>query len=227
MTMGCWSALTAARWISVLGLMMMGGDTLNAASVKCERRNIEMMSWCVTDGIQGVATSTPLTTINRMHWSVSIDFKTQLISIIERHPGATNAMLREQTGINDRVRINFSLTEMESMGFIVKEETISRGHRCFKYFINPDNTAMDYAIKKYLEDNHGAKSRDISEAIGVSYTILKARMRYLSSTGHVGREMLPGGAWKYYWQEIIPFGMSRDRMMFERLLAGARRSCGR
>lgn len=156
-----------------------------------------------------------------------MDFKTQIITVIERCGGATNAMIRKQTGVDDRVRINLSLTEMEMMGFIIKEEGISNGHRCFKYFINPDNTAMDCAIQKYLECNPGAKSKDISASVGISYTILKARMRYLSSIGQVDREMLPGGAWKYYWQEVIPFGMSRDRMLFERLLAGARQSCGR
>lgn len=156
-----------------------------------------------------------------------MDFKTQLISIIERHPGATNAMLRKQTGVNDRVRINLCLVEMEKMGFIVKEEGISHGRRCFKYFLNPDNTALDLAIQQHLEAHPGSKSKQISSAIGVSYTTIKARMRYLASIGQVDREMLPGGAWKYYWQEVIPFGMSRDRMMFERLLAGARQSCGR
>lgn len=155
-----------------------------------------------------------------------MDFKTQLISIIERNPGATNAMLRKQTGVNDRVRINLCLVEMEKMGFIIKEEGISHGRRCFKYFLNPDNTALDMAIQSYLEANPGRKSKQIAEAVGVNYTILKARMRYLASIGQVDREMLPGGAWKYYWQEIIPFGMSRDRMMFEKLLAGARQSCG-
>ena len=174
-----------------------------------------------------MATSTPLTTTNRMQWSVSVDFKTQILTVIERCGGATNAMLRKQTGVNDRVRINLCLVEMEKMGFIVKEEGISDGRRCFKYFLNPDNIALDLAIQTYLEANPGSKSKQIAEAVGVNYTILKARMRYLASIGQVDREMLPGGAWKYYWQEIIPFGMSRDRMMFEKLLAGARQSCGR
>lgn len=156
-----------------------------------------------------------------------MDFKTQILTVIERCGGATNAMIRKQTGVNDRVRIHFSLTEMESMGFIIKEESISYGRRCFKYFLNPDNTALDLAIQSYLEANPGRKSKQIAEAVGVNYTILKARMRYLSSIGQVDREMLPGGSWKYYWQEVIPFGMSRDRMMFEKLLAGARQSCGR
>ena len=113
------------------------------------------------------------------------------------------------------------------MGFIIKEESISHGRRCFKYFLNPDNTALDLAIQNYLEANPGRKSKQIAEAVGVNYTTLKARMRYLASIGQVDREMLPGGAWKYYWQEVVPFGMSRDRMMFEKLLAGARQSCGR
>ena len=156
-----------------------------------------------------------------------MDFKTQILTVIERCGGATNAMIRKQTGITDRARINLYLLEMESMGFIIKEEAISHGHRCFKYSLNPDNTALDLAIQTYLEANPGRKSKQIAEAVGVDYTILKARMRYLSSIGQVDREMLPGGAWKYYWQEIIPFGMSRDRMMFERLLAWARQSCGR
>lgn len=156
-----------------------------------------------------------------------MDFKTQIITVIERCGGATNAMIRKQTGITDRARINLYLLEMESMGFIIKEEAISHSRRCFKYFLNPGNTALDLAIQTYLEANPGRKSKQIAEAIGVNYTILKARMRYLSSIGQVDREMLPGGAWKYYWQEVIPFGMSRDRMMFEKLLAGTRQSCGR
>lgn len=156
-----------------------------------------------------------------------MDFKTQILTVIERCGGATNAMIRNQTGIADRARINLYLLEMESMGFIIKEEAISHGRRCFKYFLNPDNTALDLAIQTYLEANPGRKSKQIAEAVDVNYTILKARMRYLASIGQVDREMLPGGAWKYYWQEIIPFGMSRDRMMFEKLLAGASQSCGR
>lgn len=156
-----------------------------------------------------------------------MDFKTQIITVIERCGGATNAMIRKQTGITDRARINLYLLEMESMGFIVKEESTSHGRRCFKYFLNPDNTALDLAIQNHLETHPGSKSKQIAEAIRVNYTILKARMRYLSSIGQVDREMLPGGAWKYYWQEVIPFGMSRDRMLFEKLLAGARQSCGR
>ena len=156
-----------------------------------------------------------------------MDFKTQIITVIERCGGATNAMIRKQTGIDDRARINLCLLEMEGMGFIIKEEIISDGRLCFKYFLNPDNTALDLAIQNHLEAYPGSKSKQIAEAIGVNYTIMKARMRYLASIGRVDREMLPGGAWKYYWQEIIPFGMSRDRMMFEKLLAGARQSCGR
>lgn len=156
-----------------------------------------------------------------------MDFKTQILTVIERCGGATNAMIRNHTGIADRARINLHLLEMESMGFIIKEESISYGRRCFKYFLNPDNTALDLVIQTYLEANPGRKSKQIAEAVGINYTILKARMRYLASIGQVDREMLPGGAWKYYWQEIIPFGMSRDRMMFEKLLAGARQSCGR
>lgn len=155
-----------------------------------------------------------------------MDFKVQLISIIERHPGVNNATLRKLTGINDRVRINFCLTEMERMGFIIKDEGISHGKRCFKYSINPDNTKLDLAIENHLTRYPGSKSKQISDAIGVSYTILKARLRYLSANGMIDREMIPGGAWKYYWQEVIPFGMSRDRLLFERLLAGARQSCG-
>jgi hypothetical protein len=185
------------------------------------------MIWRLKHGTPATATSTQPMTTNKMQWSAQMDFKTQLISIIERHPGVTNAMLRKQTGVNDRVRINLCLVEMEKMGFIVKEEGVSYGRRCFKYFLNPDNTALDLAIQTYLEANPGRKSKEISSDIGVSYTILKARMRYLASIGQVDREMLPGGAWKYYWQEVIPFGMSRDRMMFEKLLAGARQSCGR
>lgn len=156
-----------------------------------------------------------------------MDFKTQILTVIERCGGATNAMIRKQTSVNDRVRINLCLTEMEKMGFIVKEERASNSRRCFKYFLNPDNTALDLAIQTYLEANPGRKSKQIAEAVGVNYTILKARMRYLASISQVDREMLPGGAWKYYWQEVIPFGMSRDRMVFEKLLARARQSCGR
>lgn len=156
-----------------------------------------------------------------------MDFKTQILTVIERCGGATNAMIRKQTGIADRARINLYLLEMESMGFIIKEEAISYGRRCFRYFLNPDNIALDVAIQTYLKANPGRKSKQIAEAVGVNYTILKARMRYLANIGQVDREMLPGGAWKYYWQEVIPFGMSRDRMMFEKLLAGARQSCGR
>lgn len=156
-----------------------------------------------------------------------MDFKTQILTVIERCGGATNAMIRKQTGMTNRASVTGYLIELEGMGFIIKEESVSHGRRCFKYFLNPDNTALDLAIQTYLEANPGRKSKQIAEAVGVNYTILKARMRYLASTGQVDREMLPGGAWKYYWQEIIPFGMSRDRMMFEKLLAGARQSCGR
>lgn len=67
------------------------------------------------------------------------------------------------------------------MGFIIKEEGISHGRRCFKYFLNPDNTALDMAIQSYLEANPGRKSKQIAEAVGVNYTIIKARMRYLAS----------------------------------------------
>lgn len=155
-----------------------------------------------------------------------MDFKTQILTVIERCGGATNAMIRKQTGMTNRASVTGYLIELEGMGFIIKEESVSHGRRCFKYFLNPDNTALDLAIQTYLEANPGRKSKQIAEAVGVNYTILKARMRYLASIGQVDREMLPGGAWKYYWQEVIPFGMSRDRMMFEKLLAGARQSCG-
>lgn len=158
---------------------------------------------------------------------MSMDFKTQILTVIERCGGATNAMIRKQTGMTNRASVTGYLIELEGMGFIIKEEGVSYGRRCFKYFLNPDNTALDLAIQTYLEENPGRKSKQIAEAVGVNYTILKARMRYLASIGQVDREMLPGGSWKYYWQEVIPFGMSRDRMMFEKLLAGARQSCGR
>lgn len=224
--MGCLSAPTADQWISELKLMMMGGDTLNAANVKCERQNIAMTNSCAGDGIPEMATSTPLTTTSKMQWSAQMDFKTQILTVIERCGGATNAMIRKQTGMTNRASVTGYLIELEGMGFIIKEESVSHGRRCFKYFLNPDNTALDLAIQTYLEANPGRKSKQIAEAVGINYTIIKARMRYLASIGQVDREMLPGGAWKYYWQEIIPFGMSRDRMMFEKLLAGARQSCG-
>ena len=149
MMMGYWRAPTADQWISELKLMM-GGDTLNAASVKYERQNIAMTNSCAGDGTPEMATSTPLKTTNRMHWSVSMDFKTQILTVIERCGSATNAMIRKQTGITDRARINLYLLEMESVGFIIKEEAISHGRRCFKYFLNPDNTALNLAIQAYL-----------------------------------------------------------------------------
>lgn len=211
----------------VLPLMKMAGNTLNVVIVIAARMVSEIPNSWLKDGTPATATSTPLTTTNKMHWSAQMDFKTQILTVIERCGGATNAMIRKQTGMTNRASVTGYLIELEGMGFIIKEESVSHGRRCFKYFLNPDNTALDMAIQTYLEANPGRKSKQIAEAVGVNYTILKARMRYLASIGQVDREMLPGGEWKYYWQEIIPFGMSRDRMMFEKLLAGARQSCGR
>lgn len=47
-----------------------------------------------------------------------MDFKTQILTVIERCGGATNAMIRKQTGMTNRASVTGYLIELEGMGFI-------------------------------------------------------------------------------------------------------------
>ena len=82
---------------------------------------------------------------------------------------------------------------------------------------------MDGAIKSFLNESPDSCIKEIADATGIPFEIIKGRMRLLMNEGHVSREYNAHKKhWKYSWIEAVPFGMSRQRYMFETLLRSAR-----
>lgn len=153
-----------------------------------------------------------------------MDHKTQIMNVIMRHPGCTRAFIQKTSGFKYSSSVTHRIIELLNLGFIRRESEIISGKKSqWKYFIADGAEKMDGAIKSFLTDSPDSCIKEIADATGIPFEIIKGRMRLLMNEGHVSREYNAHKKhWKYSWIEAVPFGMSRQRYMFETLLRSAR-----